>query len=338
MSATVLVLVVGATSIAVRDAATGAVIATVGVDAGLTPAELQRALASIMSALPPVRWATRQVIVAMAKPFAQYKRVDGLANALSRGDALRALEAGASRFFVHGGARFVVAGVHLRDGEWWGAALDGDAMRATAGALERAKITLRGFVPEAALGITAAVDDLLLDPSAAARERRRGRLRRIALSVSAAVASLFALLAPGIRGSLERRAAVARISAMTAAGLEFRADSLHEVRAHVAESTDLLGAGFVVGPTLAELSTRLPAGSAIVSLRVDAHALDLVVLAPVAIEAVTAFGELPGFDDARVVGAVTRETLEGHAVQRVAVHLARRRRAALAESAVAVVP
>lgn len=138
-------------------------------------------------------------------------------------------------------------------------------------------------------------------------------------ALAAAVA--FAAVAPALRAMGAEDEAVARIAAV-----QDRRRAASDTERELARVTDALAeaAAFDArrySPTLllADLTAALPAGSALVAFRADTAAGSVVVLAPRAAVVVQPLERVPGIVSPEIVGPVTRESIAGRELERVAV-------------------
>lgn len=72
---------------------------------------------------------------------------------------------------------------------------------------------------------------------------------------------------------------------------------------------------------LVDITGALPDSSAVVALRLDANGASIVALTPSGSSVLPALAALNGVASARLIGAVTRESIQGYRVQRVAAEL-----------------
>lgn len=171
-----------------------------------------------------------------------------------------------------------------------------------------------------AVAIAAPTGTGLWDPAAGHRARRRRVLLRATL---AAVASL-SLVVTGFTSDLRVLHAAWMLDApsLVESAAADSAESL--LREHLRASagidslTAFSGSRRSVLSFVADLSARLPKGSAILSLRVDPRGASVVALAAPGESFLPALGEIEGVTTVQLVGAVTRERIQGREVQRIA--------------------
>lgn len=300
--------------------------------------------AAIREALAVIAPAGRlRLVVLVDRPLAQFKRLPTVPASASVEQVAMAVGLIPDRFFIGGGTTFAVGGLGKLDGEWWGTAFDRVLVDAALGASSAGTRLEVEFVATAALRAMrdgahgenpdespciAALDAarrlrFSYEPLAAARRQRLTGLRRRLLIGLVPVLAVFALAAPGIAASVALRHEHRVTRALDAATLERGLDRFGRIRTERMAILDARGPGFPASRTLSDVAALVPLGSAIVTLRADARALDLVILGPEGAAIAERFAGLPGFAEPRVIGAVTRETVEGRVVQRVALHLRR---------------
>lgn len=146
------------------------------------------------------------------------------------------------------------------------------------------------------------------------------RIRSI-VAISACVVGVSApLTAPliGARVELTRANNELRILApRQRAALRYYNDIQYFTRG-IEEVSAFTARGIATSALLAQLARALPAGVAIVSLRIDSTGANLVLLGKNAASAVRALEALPGIANPRVSGVVTREIVDAIERERVA--------------------
>jgi hypothetical protein len=135
---------------------------------------------------------------------------------------------------------------------------------------------------------------------------------------------VFAAVAPAVRAMRAEDKAAARI-----ADVRSRHRAAAETERELARITAGLreAAAFGAGSyspllLLSDLTAALPAGTALVALRVDTAGGSLVALAPRAESVVQPLEKVQGLVSPQIVGPVTRETLLGRQLERVTIHFA----------------
>jgi hypothetical protein len=146
--------------------------------------------------------------------------------------------------------------------------------------------------------------------------------RRITTAAAAcAVAGALALFAPGIVATVDharvsRELATLGPHARDAAAI---AQELRRVSRALSEVNAFAASRRAPTELLAGLARRLPAGTALITLRVDSAGGTLVLLAPRAARAIAALDSVPGIDSPEVVGPVTREVSGTRELERATV-------------------
>jgi hypothetical protein len=172
---------------------------------------------------------------------------------------------------------------------------------------------------------------LLVDPRAAPRAEHRRKLVRASLAVCLLIASAGVTVGPGIRAIFRERSAIKRLnelgarSAAPLAAMRDLATATQVVRRVDAFASSRRSMVVVLG----SLSQLLPDSTAIISLRVDSIGGTLVALTPVGNTILPDIARASGVVSAEITGAVTRETVAGATLQRLATtfHFARPRSA-----------
>jgi hypothetical protein len=163
----------------------------------------------------------------------------------------------------------------------------------------------------------------LFDPAREKRTRQRRSWRRSVLAAFILGALIVAAAAPWLRASIELRVARMQLATLgttavaasaDAAGIQRALAAWERIETFEASRRSMLRA-------LALVSGALPDSTAIVSLAVDDGGVHLVALAPRGADLVESLATLEGFDAPHLIGAVTRETLAGRELQRVALSL-----------------
>lgn len=163
----------------------------------------------------------------------------------------------------------------------------------------------------------------LWDPHAAGRSRMRTIARRALLVAVVVPAIAVSCAAPELRAVAESLG-TSGLSARESHAAAFASSQLQQHR-QSREAIDSI-ISFVDSrrsllALIADLSGRLPEGSAILTLRVDARGASIVALAPPGIALLPLLGDVGGVASAQPVGAVTREVIQGREFQRIAVVL-----------------
>jgi hypothetical protein len=130
-----------------------------------------------------------------------------------------------------------------------------------------------------------------------------------------------AAAAPGIRAVKVQHDSVQemlRLSAKEGEALQSLND-LRRVTAALREAQAFGSAQRPITLVVAALATVLPAGAAIVALRVDSTGGSLVVMSSSAAAVVAGVEHAPGVVQAEIEGPVTREVLNGTSAERVTV-------------------
>lgn len=304
------------------------------------PEALPVDIAGLIASAPRARWRRPVVTGTIGSRAAQLKRISGLpANASDRAlsDAVRL---SAPRFFLTNGSPLLTSNIHRRDGELWCAAIDEDVVTALAEACRAAGMPFRGCVPSAAAARDAAPPSdeqarfadaraaaiagthspFLIDPGAPARSRERRTRDRALLVACAVVAFAGALVGPGIRAIVRERSAAAHLQALgeqSAAPLTAMRDfsaAAEVVRRVEAFSSSRRSMVALLGA----LSRVLPESTAILSFHADSTGGTLVLLTPVGNTILPEISRAPGIVSADITGAITRETVAGAPVERVA--------------------
>ncbi len=167
-----------------------------------------------------------------------------------------------------------------------------------------------------------AADEPLALRSGSRLGRQPPRLRLLAAGSALAVSLVTALLTPGITLKVEAHRATTRLAALS----RRRTEALVVERELRQVSSALIEVGeFDRGrrsPTqlLAQLARQLPAGSALVALRLDGVGGTAVLLAPRAAAAIARLERVSGMSAPEIVGPVTREPGRGgEEVERVTI-------------------
>lgn len=304
------------------------------------PKALSSEIAGLITSVPRTRWRRPAVTGTIGSRAAQLKRINGLpANASDRAlsDAIRL---SAPRFFLTNGSPLLTSNIHRRDGDLWCAAADEDVVTALADACRATGMAFRGCVPSAAAArgvappsgeyarfadaraaaIGGAHSPFLIDPGAPARARQRRARDRALLVACAVVAFVAAFVMPGIKAIVRERDAAARLQALRgqsiapmAAMRDFTAaaELVRRVEAFSSSRRSMV-------TLLGALSQVLPESTAILSFHADSAGGTLVLLTPVGNTVLPEISRAPGIVSADITGAVTRETVAGAPVERVA--------------------
>jgi hypothetical protein len=291
------------------------------VDLPRDDAALGATLRAALDAIPRRRLRRPSVVAAVAAPHAIAKSLEGYGATADASALTTAVRANPARFFIAPPDEVVCAPVRSHDDGWIAWAIRKAVLEAIVGAADASGVRLRGIcLSDATHG--GDVDRRLRwhwDPRAEERARSHARVRRGAMAASIVLALSVGTFAPWLR-PLARSIPPAPAEADRGRALGAESD----LRAHVESlaAIDTLAAFAVSGRSvvdlLATLSARLPAPSAIVSLRFDRQGVTFVALTPVGTAVLPALAELEGVSSTQLVGAVTRESIDGQEVQRVA--------------------
>lgn len=165
-------------------------------------------------------------------------------------------------------------------------------------------------------------EPLALRPGGEGAPERPVPTWRLAIPLAMAVVALaFAAVAPAWRATSAGDEAAARLSALgprRARAAEARRQ-LDDVTAALGEASAFSAGSRSPTVLLAGITRALPPGAALVSLTVDTAGGEAVALAPRAAAVLSAMERVPGIEAPAIVGAVTRETAAGRAVERVGV-------------------
>lgn len=150
-------------------------------------------------------------------------------------------------------------------------------------------------------------------------------LRRAALVFCCTAALVGSLVSRGLKASLQYSRDRAQLAAAAPRGAEWA-----QASQQLAQSTDALAelARFLrmrdpVVPLVAGMSKALPDSTAVVSLRIDSAGGTMTVISTAAAEVIPALESLRGIASATMSGSVSRESVAGARVQRVAIRFRR---------------
>jgi hypothetical protein len=140
--------------------------------------------------------------------------------------------------------------------------------------------------------------------------------------IACAIAALLAAAAPGFGAQIDRARASRDLALLSATARDAAGadEELRRMSRALAESDAFAASRRSPTELLGGLALALPAGAALVLLRVDSAGGTLVMLAPHAARAIAALDSVPGITAPEIVGPVTRETIANRAVERVTVH------------------
>ncbi|MBB4638029.1 hypothetical protein [Longimicrobium terrae] len=148
---------------------------------------------------------------------------------------------------------------------------------------------------------------------------------RVAVAAAAALAALtFTALAPALRAMRaedEAAARIAKVQSRHRAAAETERE-LVRVTAGLREAAAFGAGSYSPLLLLSDLTAALPAGSALITLRVDTAGGSLVALSPRAEAVVQPLEKVPGLVSPEIVGPVTRESLLGRELERVTIRFA----------------
>ena len=154
--------------------------------------------------------------------------------------------------------------------------------------------------------------------------RRRGRDRsmvvRAALGVMTGIAFVAALLAPGTAAARQERRDAVRLHELRGVLIRWypAEKTLRERTAALKEVESFVGSGRSALQFLAELSRALPDSTAVISARIDSSGASVTMFAARAASIIPVVSTLTAAAEPQIVGAVTRETLAGIPMQRLA--------------------
>lgn len=135
------------------------------------------------------------------------------------------------------------------------------------------------------------------------------------------IAACAALVAPILAARRSERAARAALAAMQADGREI-ANQVRELTQFTTALEDVGRFSAAVQPVsrlIAEAERALPQNAAVVTLRVDSATVALVLLAPRAVQALTALDHVPGAVNPQILGPLTHEAVAGQELERVTI-------------------
>jgi len=154
-----------------------------------------------------------------------------------------------------------------------------------------------------------------------ARRGNRGHVAawRVATAATACVAALMvALWLPVMRArrdGAQSRAALAALGAKYRTALSMERD-IAAIDAQVYELAEFINARSSATTLLRSLSKVLPAGVSLVTFRLDTTVANVVVLGPHAAALLPLLDKQPGISGAEILGAVSRELIAGHELER----------------------
>lgn len=305
-------------------------------------------LDSVLEAVPRGR-RSQSVCVLLDAPYAQHRALHGVATTATEQEVNESLLREPHGFFLGEPTRWMPTGALFVEGDWLAGVLDREIVEAVAAATSSSQRTFLGAAPaiapcadsntnssltERAIAVANGGAELpfLLDPERAQRFTAQARRRSLALGLLLLAAGASACLAPTwaiqwqiaheegalrkLRSSLLRLSNASPITATTRAAIAHGAPMASESR----ELVELV----------ARLAAELPDSAAIIALRVDSMRGSATILAPVSVSPLRAVASTAGIVRPRVIGAVTREVVEGSAVQRTVIAFERppRRRVA----------
>lgn len=304
-------------------------------------------ITEILSQLPGTggRWRRPDVVVGLHSEYSQFGRLWSFPPTKSAETSSALLRENASRFFRVSAQGLSTSSVRRRvDGDVWAAAADSALVRAIEAACATRPTRLRAIVPVDSIDLSTECPNELqesgsefawrlamlaksgrsieFDTSTGQDSLGRGMRSRERLATAALlVTCLIAAVAPVVDA---RR--IARVARQEYAGLKAQesralaiAGELTRIDQGLSEIAGAAARRRQHLDVLASISTALPNGSVMTSLRLDSLGGSLTVLAPSADEIIRRLAVSPLLVDPELVGPVTVNTLVGKELSRLSV-------------------
>jgi len=293
---------------------------------------LEARLGGLLARAPRTRTRPR-VVVRLAFPLAQVKRLDGLPGGVRPRVAAQIAHENVGAFFLRAGPVLVISDVRRdADGAVWAAAYDrsiiDEIVRAVAergwkvASVEPATSAL----PAEQVGRTRAA--FAWNPARSdARPGLRGRVVSVAVAAAVATGVVAVACGPPLRirlwasahaGEL-RQSASARVAAATAAA------ELARVTRTLSVAQSFAAGRGAFTTLLGRIAEALPDSTALVTLRVDSVEVSMVAVSPRVTDVLSALAPVDSGNGVRITSTVAREVIGGLRLERAAFRVRRLR-------------